>query len=323
MENTQLKSVLLIGILGEYSFGHFVIRELIKQRSSFRRIGVYHDTSRGTDERKKALLEQYREAGIEIIAGEGFASPTPYIGFDCVMVFLGNYGLHLQPVLIDAAIEAGVRHIYPSEYGADLDIGQNQTQRYYIHKIMTREHLKKRGQEIPELGWTYFLLGRLTEWAVTPHFGFNNRDATAKIYGTAEGRQNLINATDSATYIVETLKEPISATAEGHRRTYRISESSPTYAEIFDILQRVTGRRYSVEYLDVESAQEEERAANASGDTEAELAASHKLIQGREGTLLPVPWNNERFPGVKPAGLEDSLRAAFAHPKLRKAYGLD
>ncbi|KPI43974.1 uncharacterized protein AB675_6615 [Cyphellophora attinorum] len=314
----SLQAVLLVGATGEYSFGQFVLRELIKSRQSFSRIGVYLDLSRD-NATKTPLLNQLKQAGIEVVSGTGFESPEPFKGFDCIMSFLGNHGLHLQPLLIDSAIAAGARHIYPSEYGADLLVGQNWTQRYYVEKVKTRRHLEERGKDLPELGWTYVLVGRLTEWAVTSHFGFDNRAARARIYGTPEGKQSLINATDAAAYTVQTLLDPLK---DGGRRTYRFSESSPTYATLFNTIAAVTGKEYQVEYLDVEAAQVEEEAAKQSGDIDAELSASHKLIQGRQGTLLPLPWDNKEFPGVSPSSLYDSLKAAFASPKLRKAYGL-
>lgn len=318
-----LRAVLLVGAASEYGFGQFVLRELIKSRQSFSRIAVYLDLNRDNSA-KTPLLNQMKQAGIEVVQGKGFESPNPFTGFDCVMSFLGNYGLHLQPQLIDCAIAAGVRHFYPSEYGADILVGQNWTQRYYVEKVRTRQHLEQRGKDLPELGWTYVLFGRLTEWAVLSHFGFDNRAARARIYGTPDGKQSLINATDAAAYTVQTLLDPLSmATDAGRRRTYRFSESSPSYATLFGTLKTVTGREYQVEYLDVEEAQLEEQAAKQSGDVGAELAASHKLIQGRQGTLLPLPWDNYRFPSVAPSGLRDSLVGAFASPKLRKAYGLD
>lgn len=85
----------------------------------------------------------------------------------------------------------------------------------------------------------------------------------------------------------------------------------------------MTGREYQVNYLNVEAARLEEQAAKEKGDIDAELSASHKLIQGRQGALLPLPWDNERFPEIIPASLVDSLTAAFASPKLRKVYGLE
>jgi hypothetical protein len=99
--------------------------------------------------------------------------------------------------------------------------------------------------------------------------------------------------------------------------------SSPTWDDIFETLKDITGKEYQVTYLDVESAKEEELQAIADGDVDAELAASHKLIQGREGTLLPQPWDNDRFPTIKPKSMEAVLRRAFASEKYRKFYGLE
>jgi hypothetical protein len=312
------RAILLVGAISDFGFGQYVIRELIKSRSSFTRIGVYLDLNRN-NEGKQGALDQLNQGGIEIVEGKGFGSPDPFKGFDCVMSFLGNHGLHLQPQLIDSAIAAGIRHFYPSEYGADLLVGQNWTQRYHVHKVKTRRHLEERAKNVPDLGWTYVLFGRLTEWSVLSHFGFDNRNARARIYGTPDGKQSLINATDAAAYLVKTLLDPLNST-DGGRRTYRFSENSPTYATLFRTLKTVTGREYQVEYLDVESAQLEEQTAKERGDVDAELAASHKLIQGRQGTLLPPPWDNGKFPSVEPSSLEESLRAAFASPKLQKAY---
>lgn len=320
--SSRLRSILLVGATGEYSFGQFVLRQMIQSKKSFDRIGVYVDLDRD-NAAKTPLLARIEAAGLEIVHGNGYGSATPFKGFDCVISFLGNHGLYLQPLLIESAIAAGIRHFYPSEYGADLLVGQNWTQRYYAEKAKTRVHLEKRGEKMPDLGWTYVLFGRLTEWAVTSHFGFNNRDASAQIYGTPTGQQSLINGTDAAAYLVGTLLDPLPGSSEGRRRTYRFSESSPTYAVLFEMLRIVTGRDYVVEYLNVETAQLEEGAARERGDVDAELAASHKQIQGRQGTLLPMPWDNSRFPAVNVLNLKDSLTAAFASPKLRNAYGLD
>lgn len=321
MSLTKISSVLFVGVTGPYSFGQIVVSHIATQLHNFSRVAIYHDTSRPTDERKQALLSRYHDLGVEIVASDGYSSPTPFTGFDTVLIFLGNHALHLQPHIIDLAIEAGVRHFYPSEYGADILVGENRTQRYYKYKVAAREHLDARGKEIKDLSWTYFLLGRLTEWSVLSHFGFDNRTFSARIYGTPEGRQSLLAVDDAAEYIVATLK--VALAAEKQERTFRISGSSPTYAEIFDILGRIRGKEYEVTYLDVESAIDEEREAKAKGDVDGELAASHKLIQGRQGTLLPEPWDNEMFPSVgENTSVEEALRRAFGAEKWKWAYGL-
>ena len=317
----MLKSVLLVGASG--GLGRYVALELAKHLPSFSRVAFYQNISRPTNESKRAFVSQLQAAGVDIVEAADYADPKPYCGFDCVMIFLGNNALHLQPTIIDTAITAGVRHFYPSEYGADILVGNNRTQRYYKYKITTREHLEARGQELPELGWTYYLLGRLTEWSVIGHFGFDNKNAKARIFGTSQGRQSLIGVEDTARYLVETLKESFKVDHGGHRRTYRVSGRDATYTQIFNILESIRGKRYNVTYLDVEDAMKEEAQAKALGDVDAELSASHKLIQGREGTLLSKPWDNDRFPQMQPKDVEECLRAAFNNENFRQAYGLN
>jgi len=93
---------------------------------------------------------------------------------------------------------------------------------------------------------------------------------------------------DSVHYLLETLKDPLpnvgeeNGTTKGRRRTYRMHGSSPTWQEIFDILENITGRKYQVSYLDIEGAQQEEAEALRDGDVDKELSASHKLIQAAE-----------------------------------------
>jgi hypothetical protein len=319
MQSTQLKSVILLGVTGPNSFGQFVVRELAKQKQHFNRIAVYHDTSRPTDEPKKALLDSYLELGIEIVPSDGYQEPGVFFGFDCVLSFLGNHALKLQPAIFDVAIQAGVRHFYPSEYGADLLVGSNWTQRYYRDKVFTRVWLETKIQEVSGLGWTYIQNGRLAEWSITKHFGIDNANASAKIYGTGYGRQSLISANDAAAYVVASLK---TLARKDERRTFRLSSASLTYNDIFSILQKITGRNYDVTYIDVEAATGEERGAQARGDVDAELSASHKLIQGLEGTLLPEPWDNDKFPEVQPLGVEEALRREFEkNPLIGKLMG--
>ena len=282
-----MKSVLIVGATGR--FGTDITHALAAQKSSFHRIAAFNDTNRPASLEKESTLSSFRSEGVEIVDGHGYNSPEPFRGFDCVLMPLGNHALVQQPSIIDTAITAGVRHFYPSEFGADLLAGRNWTQRYYRDKVLTRQHLEKRAQDTPDLGWTYLLVGRFTEWAVLDHFGVDNRNHQARIYGTSEGRQSLLSTPDTVAYLVETLKDPLpdsgadAGSTKGRRRTYRMHGSSCTWGEIFETLKDVTGKEYQVTYLDVESAKEEERQAIADGDIDAELAASHKLVQGWKG----------------------------------------
>lgn len=52
-----------------------------------------------------------------------------------------------------------------------------------------------------------------------------------------------------------------------------------------------------------------ELKAIEAGNVNAELAASHQVVQGTGGTLLPAPYDNDRFPEVTTQGLEETWRA--------------
>ncbi|KAI9695584.1 MAG: hypothetical protein M1820_008509 [Bogoriella megaspora] len=321
-----LNSILLVGSTGK--FGNLVTTELIAKRHQFKRIAVFNNTSRPTNEEKQTALDGFKKSGIEIVSAPDYSSSKVYEGFDCVISLLGNHGLFRQPEIFEAAIQAGVRHFYPSEYGADLLVGQNWTQRYYRYKVLTREYLEAKGKELPDLEWTYFTIGRLTEWAVLDHFGVNNKEATAQIYGKKEGLQSLLAEADCARYLVESLKDPVpdlgepTKSTKGRQRTYRVSGANISWQELFRIVEKIRGLTYQVTYLDVEEASKEEADALKEEDIEKELAASHKLIQGREGTLLPQPWDNGRFPDIKPMGIEVALGKAYSSAYYKAVYGI-
>jgi hypothetical protein len=325
MSTETLTSILVVGASGR--IGKAICRLLITHKTLFSRIAFFNDTFRTPTPSKTAIFSSFRALGMDEVSGT-YYNPASFRGFDCVIMILGNHALKDQPAIIDTAISAGVRHFYPSEFGADLTVGENWNQRYYKYKVLTREHLEKRGKEIPELGWSYFQIGRFTEWSVISHFGINNKMHSANIFGTPEGKQSLLSVGDSLAYLLKTLKDPLPAPGQpdgdtkGRRRSYRFHGQEPTWAEIFSTLEKVTGQKYDVTYHHVEEALDKEKKAKEIGDVDLELETSHQLVQGREGTRLPKPWDNDRFPELQAKGLEEVLAEAFSNKELVPLLGL-
>lgn len=106
---------------------------------------------------------------------------------------VGNHALQKQPELISTSVAAGVKHWYPSEFGADLTVGDNWNERYYCDKVLAREHLALTAAQNPGFGYTYFLNGRFTEWAPIPHFGISPKTHNAHIVGKLEMEQSLLS----------------------------------------------------------------------------------------------------------------------------------
>jgi len=315
-----LTSVLVVGPTGR--FGIDICHNLSLQKDKFKRIAAFENTSRPSDAKKQQVYASFQDAGLEIVRGD-YATIESFAGFDVVILALGNHAMIYQPQIIDTAIKAGVRHFYPSEFGADLTVGDNWYQRYYRDKVLTREHLQKRAADTEGLGWTYITVGRFAEWSVSPAFGVNNITHKAEIYGTPEGRQSLLAVENVATYLVCTLLDPFNPSqAESRQRTYRFHGGPYTWPQILDALEKVTGFKYDIKYISVELAAEREKKAKETGDVELELEASHELVQGREGTLLPLPKDNDKFPWVKIKSLEEALKGGFENPEVRKVLGL-
>jgi hypothetical protein len=124
---------------------------------------------------------------------------------------------------------------------------------------------------------------------------------------------------------VLTLLDPFDAEdPHSRQRTYRFSQSSPTWKELFGIMEKVTDQPYQITYRPVSEARELERRAKETRDEKLESAASHRLVQGTEGTLLPQPWDNSKFPEIaqKIRDVEEVLREAFHSEEYKSFYGL-
>jgi hypothetical protein len=112
---------------------------------------------------------------------------------------------------------------------------------------------------------------------------------------------------------VSTLLEPFDATEPASRqRTYRFHGESLSWKEIFGILKGITGYEYQVKYLPVEEARAMSREAEQLQDDKMAMRASHRVVQGSSGTLLPQPYDNARFPDVQVQRVEEVLTNAFA-----------
>lgn len=320
MAATSFKAVLVIGPTGHV--GKALCAALMAHKQLFNRIAFFNDSSRAATQEKLQLFAAFQSGGMEEVRGK-YADIEAFRGFDCVMMPLGNHAIKFQPTIIDSAIAAGVRHFYPSEWGADITAGSNWHQRYYRDKVVTRLHLEARGQpnDTPDLGWTLILVGRLTEYGVIRHFGIDNTQHTAEIYGTPDGRQSLLSTRDTVAFTLATLRDG-NASANA-RRSFRFHGESPSWVELFQRLQAVTGHKYVVTYRDVEAARVKEAKAKELGDVEMELEASHQLIQGRQGTLLPLPFDNSRFPDIRLESVNSALQRLFADPTKKSFLGLE
>jgi hypothetical protein len=123
-------------------------------------------------------------------------------GFDTVISLAGNAAMKLQPGMIDAAIAGGARHFYPSEFGADIAHGALGKMRYFRDKVVTREHLRQRAQEVPGFTYTLLMTGAFTEFTASTFNGVDVGNHTASVYGSADARVTVTSMPECVFYFI-------------------------------------------------------------------------------------------------------------------------
>lgn len=106
------------------------------------------------------------------------------IGFDVVISLAGNSIIVDQPEMIDAAIEAGITHFYPSEFGVDIGQPAYLQERYFQDKHLTRQHLRKKASVVPGFVFTEVIIGVFAEtFVLSDVFGLDRQGRTFTYYG--------------------------------------------------------------------------------------------------------------------------------------------
>ncbi|KAK9357648.1 hypothetical protein V1504DRAFT_436546 [Lipomyces starkeyi] len=152
-------SVLLLGATG--TIGVKIAANLSLQSSQLKRTAFL--TPRA--DAGPAKEAKYATISLERIVGS-LEDATSYKGFDVVISAVGDAVCAQQPKYIDAAFAAGVKHLYPAEYGADLTRDGTREESYFVNKIAARKHLAKRVKEDPSLGYTYVMTGLFSDFMI-------------------------------------------------------------------------------------------------------------------------------------------------------------
>ncbi|CAI6342162.1 unnamed protein product [Periconia digitata] len=293
-------SVLLIGASGY--LGRPILKELLRQRSLFKRIAILADESRAHK------FSEDKLSGIEVVVGS-FTDPTSFLGFDTVLSLLGNHAMKLQPEIIDAAVQGGITEFYPSEFGSDISQGDYLTNRYWRDKHITRQHLRTTAALNPTFNYTFIIVGGFIELALEPLFGTDIVNKNFTFYGTPEKAESLTAVADVARYTLESILLPKSPTQE---RQFRVPGGLWKWGDIIDTLEKVQGATYTRDFRPRQEAIDKAKECEKNGDVDDELAYSLRAIMGdpnAEG--VPKPWDNEQF-SFQPQTLEVTLKEFFA-----------
>ncbi|KAJ7617274.1 hypothetical protein FB45DRAFT_1063770 [Roridomyces roridus] len=289
-------SVLVIGASG--SVGAPLVKEFLRQRSRFGRIGILADPS------KAHKFEDAKKGGVEIVVGS-FLDYKCYQGFDVVISLAGNTFQRLQPAMIEAAVAAGVRHFYPSEFGIDFDRADVQNLRFFRDRIVTRNHLAATAKTHSDFRYTLIVTGQFSQWAYSKICGIDVENHVVEAYGTPEAEISVTALEDIVRYTVDSVLLPFPQGTS--RRQLCVRGDHMTFAQLITLLEDVQGVKYRVTYHDPTVAIEKQEEARQRGDEYDELLWAVRWQVGSSGLVtVNEPLDNTKF-DFKPETLRETM----------------
>ncbi|CAK5274549.1 unnamed protein product, partial [Mycena citricolor] len=292
-------SVLIVGASG--ALGQPLTQEFIKQRDRIGRLAILSDPA------KAHRVEAARAAGVEIVLGS-LIDPKCYQGIDIVFSLVGDATMRLQPAIIEAAVEGGVRHFYPSEFGTDIDQDHVWPFRYFRDKLVTRDHLRATAKKVPGFQYTLMLVGAFTEWSCSSFSGFDLEKHTVEAYGYPEAQVSVTALKDIVRYAVDSIFLPFPK--DHAMREIRVRGDHVTFAELIKTLEEVQGVSYTVSYIDPSEAAVKQEAARKRGEESEEVKWAGKTICPTGRVTVPLPIDNDKF-DFRPESLKETLARLF------------
>ncbi|OQO05929.1 hypothetical protein B0A48_10025 [Cryoendolithus antarcticus] len=219
----------------------------------------------------------------------GDASHADYVfafrGQDVVISAIGTAGKPKEEIMIDAAIEAGVKRFFPSESGLDdTNAAARKLCPIFDMKGGMIDYL--RSKESSGLTWTAVPTGMWLDWALDPSIAFigiNIAQHTVDYWAQGSHKLSFSTLPTSAQGYRQILKHP----AESENKIAPIRKFEVAQAEIVAALEEIQGVKYSVTYIDHEQVIS---GARAKWDAVKDILAALKLVCA--GFLLPGYGSN-------------------------------
>lgn len=183
-------------------------------------------------------------------------------GQEAIVITLGDLSTleKNSKAIIDAAIEAGVKRVIPSDFGNDLGREPGSTRPVFSAKLNVIKYLVEHETQIEH---TEIATGPFFDWGLRVKFiGFDIPGRKAKIYGDGTRKINTTTLDSIAQSVVGVLSNP----APFKNKYVRVHDFYVSQNEIKAALESVTGSPFEVETVDVDALEENTSAGLARGE---------------------------------------------------------
>ncbi|XDG04792.1 hypothetical protein ABKA04_004407 [Annulohypoxylon sp. FPYF3050] len=278
---TTIKNVAVVGATGK--IGRPIVDRLLTSKL-FNVTVLTRDDSRKRDLPADVTVKQVDYNSIDSLQ-------SALEGQDALVSAMAFEAIHEQKNLVDAAFNAGVKRIIPSEYGNDLMNPKLAAFPIYQPKIAIRQQCEKRVTENPSFSWTTIhnasFLG--PDWTLDFIVDVKNRSADIK-----DGGDVLFCAT---TYddIAQAVIGILTHLEETANRPVRISSVNTTQNELIAIAKELGATDgWNLTYSETENLESEAFRRWAAGDHSEEVIAmfiNRAFIGKGWGGYFPVRDN--------------------------------
>jgi uncharacterized protein YbjT (DUF2867 family) len=158
-------------------------------------------------------------------------------GHDAVVSALTHLALETaESLLIDAAVEAGVKRFIPSEFGGDTTNPRTATFALYAAKVASHKHLEQVAAANPGFTYTSVLTGPLLGWVASQAF-LQPKEKKAQLYDGGERPFSVVTRETMAKAVVGVLSHP----EETRNRAVRVHDAAVTLKELLAAAQNAVG----------------------------------------------------------------------------------
>ncbi|KAI0259728.1 NAD-P-binding protein [Gloeopeniophorella convolvens] len=274
-------------VAGAGNFGAFIVQQLLKAKDegSVEKVVVLARSG------SKAMFEGVKVITVDYHDKESIKSALA--GIEVVISAISALVLNAQLLLAEAAKEAGVQLLVPSEYGGATD---GATESFLAVKGAMQTALKAVGPPI-----AVFYTGVWPDFIFNPYLLLGIAQGNISVGGDGTTPISWTSRTDAARFVVRILTTMSSEKLKNG--IFRCEADRKSLLELAKLYEEKTGKKVEIEYIPISVLTERFRA------NPADYASFVRMTMATGLGLIGEP-NSDLFPEWNPAPAVDGLPIA-------------
>jgi hypothetical protein len=225
-------------------------------------------------------------------------------GQDVVISMVTGFAAGGQNILVDAAIAAGVKRFYPSEFGPPSRDAKFAALNHAVlpPKAATVDYLRTKEDQI---SWTSIVTGAFFDWALEK--GFMGLDVASRKAGLIDGGASIFTAC-TLPYIADAILASLEQADETKNQYVFIGEFNISVKELLSAVEQVHGQKWTTEDLKSEDVAANGEKLLAEGNFWGVTELTRAGAFGKHGLGDNRPWGlwDEKL-GLQRSGLKQAI----------------